>query len=97
MAKITPKTLCRPASELTKLYTATLLNGIYLHGVHHEVFEFEALGFYLYVTSEHCDAHEHEASLRCRYGNYPVFLGRTPKEAQGWIAHQDAEVLAYGS
>jgi hypothetical protein len=83
------RSICQPSLSLTQLYRATL-HGTCTQGVHHDVMEVDGLGFYLYVFSERCDGCEYESSLRSRYGEYPVFLGKTQREAQGWIMEQGA-------
>jgi hypothetical protein len=81
--------ICQPSQSLTDLYRATL-RGTCTKGVHHDVVELDGLGFYLYVSSERCDSCEYESSLRSRYGEYPVFLGKSYQEAENWLRQQGA-------
>ena len=92
---MTKHNVCHYSNDLTRLYRA--FNTDFSRWVHYRIFEIDCLGFYLYVSSEEADSHEHESSLRSKYGEYPVYLGKTPEEARTWIMAQRPTTVKRGN
>jgi hypothetical protein len=89
------QTVCHYNPDLTRIFRACNFNE--LGDVDYGVYEIDCMGFYLYVRSERYDVHEYEASLRTRYGEYPVLMGKTPHEARQWIMNHRQPAIKRGS